>query len=239
MRELKAQLCARWDEMLLILGLEAGFFIIAEIFMAVLVHFQQTDNSVFHIGTVTALVVAVFVVVFMGIGILPVHFNLAVSMGSARKRFMPVFLLLSFLENLAAAAAAYLLSLLETQILRSAYAGIKLESRTEDFFRWKYILAACLGLAALNAFMGMLFIKLGKIAWTIIWVLWMVCCFGIPRIGHIAETAKGTVFGEICGAVIRAVSGLTEGGILAGIVIVSAGMLAVAWGMLRKQEVRI
>ena len=34
MRELKAQLCARWDEMLLILGLEAGFFIIAEIFMA-------------------------------------------------------------------------------------------------------------------------------------------------------------------------------------------------------------
>lgn len=239
MRELKAQFCARRGELFLILGVEAGFFILGEILFAVIMHTEGSENTVFQIGTLAAVIAAAFVIGTMRISVLPLHFNLAVSMRTARKRFMPAFLLVSCLENLTAAGAAYLLSLLETRIMQTVYSGMSREFVSEYIFQWKYILAACLGLVALNMFMGMLFMKYGQIAWAGFWVLWVISTVGAPKIYKLMKQVQGTVLGDIFRSVSDFTGGFTENGILAAAVIVSLSLLAVSWIVLRRQEVKM
>ena len=232
MRELKAQFCARRGELFLILGVEAGFFILGEILFAVIMHTEGSENTVFQIGTLAAVIAAAFVIGTMGISVLPLHFNLAVSMRTA-------FLLVSCLENLTAAGAAYLLSLLETRIMQTVYSGMSREFVSEYIFQWKYILAACLGLVALNMFMGMLFMKYGQIAWAGFWVLWVISTVGAPKIYKLMKQVQGTVLGDIFRSVSDFTGGFTENGILAAAVIVSLSLLAVSWIVLRRQEVKM
>lgn len=239
MRVWKGHLYARLDEIMLMLGAELVFFAVGELMFTFVAKTQGLDGSVIPIGTLCALMAAVTIAVFMGIGVLPVHFNMAVSMGITRNRFIPVFLLVSFAENLAAAGVAFLFSFPETWVLRVVYAGVKLESFTGYVFQWKYILTACLGLAALHVFFGMLLMRLGKIAWTVLWLLWMACAVGGPGLARLAESMQETAFGKLCAAVLDMVRGFTESGILAGIVIASVVMIAASWGMLYRQEVKM
>ena len=93
MRVWKGHLYARLDEIMLMLGAELVFFAVGELMFTFVAKTQGLDGSVIPIGTLCALMAAVTIAVFMGIGVLPVHFNMAVSMGITRNRFIPVFLL--------------------------------------------------------------------------------------------------------------------------------------------------
>lgn len=223
MRELKKQWSMRWDEVLLILGAEAGSFLFGEILIAIAVNIANSE-TVLEMGTLLSLAIPLFLMLFMGVGVLAVCFNTGISMGDTRKRLISMTFAMSFLEYLMMAGIAYLLHHLELWILRVFYAGMENEVNLEAIFRFKYILPVCLVMVAVQAFFGTLVLKFGKSAFWIIWIIYMVAVVGLPRFAN-GAAAKMTVR-------------MTESGVLAGMAAGSAVFIIVSYFLLRKQQVQ-
>lgn len=237
MRELKRQFCMRWDEMLLVLGLEAGFFLLGEIMLGIIVHGLGEKESVVPLGTIMALLVPVVLMLFVGMSSLPLYFNMAVGMGSVRRHVVPAMLGMSMLINIVAAWMAYVFYYLEKWIFHVVYSGIVNEIDLQFVFRWKYILPACLAVVAVNAIMGALFLKYGKIAFTIFWILWMVGFIGGPRAWKYLQGAQDHVVYQVLKKIGDLFFGFSERGILTAVAVASAAVIFTAWMLLRKQQV--
>jgi len=70
MRVWKGHLYARLDEIMLMLGAELVFFAVGELMFTLVAKTQGLDGSVIPIGTLCALMAAVTIAVFMGIGLI-------------------------------------------------------------------------------------------------------------------------------------------------------------------------
>ena len=239
MREIKRQFCMRWDEFLMILVMEAGFFLFGEIILWIVVYGLEEKESIFPMGTLLALFAPIFVMVFVGMSSLPLYFNMAVGMGAARRHVVPAMIGMSLLIDIGAAWTAYLFYYLEQWIFGILYAGIEVEMSLQFVFRWKYILPVCLAVVAFNVLVGALFMKYGKIAFTIFWILWMVFCIGGPRLAHLMAGAQDNAFLRVCRKIAELIGGFSERGILTAVVLVSVVLIAASWILLRKQQVDI
>lgn len=239
MREIKRQFFVRWDELLMILVMEAGFFLFGEILLGIVVYGLGEKESIFPMGTLLALFVPVFVMIFIGMSSLPLYFNTAVGMGAVRRHVVPAMYCISLLTNVVAAWTAYLFYYLEQWIFGVLYAGIEIEMDIQFVFQWKYILPVCLAVLGVNALMGALFLKYGKIAFTVFWILWMVVFIGGPRLGHFLESTHDNAFLRMCRKIVELIRGFSERGILTIVAVVSAVLMLVSWMLLRKQQVDV
>lgn len=237
--DIKKQFCLRWDEIVLVPGLELGAFLLGELMMVIAVYGMGEKDSIFPLGTVMAIVVPGMLMVFLGMSSLPLYFNILVSMGMSRRRLLPALFGFAFLQNILGVGIAYLFCLLEKWIMQIAYAGIQIEVDLQFLFQWKYIVPVCMAVVALNAVMGALFLKYGNKVYTIFWVLWMMVCIGGQRMGHMLESGQDHAFSRICRRVVDLFYGFSEGGILMAAVLISAGLMAVAYRMLCKQQVML
>ena len=102
MREIKRQFFMRWDELLMVLVMEAGFFLFGEIILGIVVYGVGERESIFPMGTLLALFVPLFVMVFIGMSSLPLYFNIALGMGAVRRHMVPAMLSISLLIDIAA-----------------------------------------------------------------------------------------------------------------------------------------
>lgn len=237
MREIKKQICLRWDEMLLVLVMEAGMFLLGEILLGFVVYGLGEKESVFPLGTLMALLVPAFVMMFLGMSSLPFHFNISVSMGTPRRYVVPAMLVTSLFIDVAAAWATYLFYSLEKGIFQIAYAGIEVETDLGFVFQWKYILPVCLLVVALNALTGAMFLKFGKKVFTIFWILWMVVFIGGPRMMHLLDDhTKKNAFLSVCRKIVDLLD-FSERGILTAAVCLAVVLAAAAWMVLRRQQV--
>lgn len=237
MRELKKQFHIGWDVVLFDLGMVAAFFLVGEIIVGVSVYVFGEVESVFLGGTLLALIMVPFVQILVGTSMMALHFNIAVSMGTTRRRVVPAFMVFVFLGELLAVGVAYLLYHLEKWIFSIAYTGMDVELDFGFVFRWNYILLACFAIVALNMLMGALFLKYGKKALTVFWIIWMVACIGMPRLAHMLKSTQDNAFLRVCRKVLDVLYGFTENGILTGVFLCSAVFILLAWLMLRKQQV--
>ena len=55
--DIKKQFCLRWDEIVLVPGLELGVFLLGELMMVIAVYGMGEKDSIFPLGTVMAIVV--------------------------------------------------------------------------------------------------------------------------------------------------------------------------------------
>lgn len=237
LREIKKQFFMRWDEMVLIPVLEAGLFLFGELILVFAVRGMGETDSIFPLGTLMALTVPVFIMLFLGMGSLPLYFNLLVGMGMTRKRLIPMIFGFSFLKNIIGMWIAYLFYHLETWMFRSAYAGIRNELDLRFVFQWKYIIPVGMVVVALDVLMGALWLKYGKKALTIFWILWMAIFIGGPRIVRMLNHGKEGVFLNVCRKIADLFSGCSESGIIILVIAVSAGLIVVAYSILCKQQV--
>lgn len=235
--DLKRQFCMRWEELVLILGMESIFFLFGEILLGIVVYGLGEKESIVPAGTILAVTIPVFLMVVMGIGSLPLCFNLSVAMGATRKRTLPASFIVSLFQNGLAVFLLYVFFWLERWIMRVAYAGIRVELDMRYLFQWKYMVPACFALSAFHALMGALVLKYGTKVFTIFWVLWMAVFIGGPRIGRMMEQGRNFPFLQVCRKAVSIVSHLSETGIL---LIVTGGSILlvwVSWMLLRRQQV--
>lgn len=237
MKELKKQLVMRWDEILAVFGLQVFAFLFGEVIIAAVVHFSGED-TIFELGTMMTLMGVMILMVIFGMTVTEICFNIGIGMGGVRKRLVPAIYLVTFLETFLAYFVAYFFHQLELWIFRTFYSGMNNEIDFGFLFQWNYILAICLAMTAVRAFLGMLFVRYGKVAFWIFWMLWIVVCVGIPRGKEVWKRCQDTVVVRGIDSFLDAIGKITENTILWGITGISVFLLFLSYFLLRRQQVR-
>lgn len=174
-----------------LLGL-VGAFVFGVILVAIIMFTDDDPGSWFCMGTLIACLVLVAAVLFTSAFSYPQEFMLALSMGRTRKEFMVSY----YLRSLVNLLMGWLMILLLHQIELRSYTLIYYRYANEIFFSfltdWRVLTPIFLLLPVLSMFLGALYGKYGKKGLFAFYVLWIFCCFVLPRMFH-DEPSEGVL----------------------------------------------
>lgn len=215
----------------------AAGFLFGELMLFLIMLLDDNPGPWFCMGTVIALIMLlVTTVLFYGIGYTGA-FSLALSMGCTRRRFV-----LDYSGKvLAHLVLGYLMVLglyrLELVIGGAAFPDYPLETELGFLTDWRIVLAGIAGMLLSALFVGAMFGRFGRKAGLIVYLVWMFCCFVVPKIFS-AEPADEGLFDQAALVTRSALLRMPAAGwyTLGAIAVVS--MLATVILMARKQMVR-
>ena len=218
--------------LLIVLG-----FLFGEILLFLIMFLEDDPGSWFCMGTVIALVMLlVTTVLFYGVGYTGA-FSLALSMNCTRRRFILDYsgkilahLVLGYLLVLG-------LYLLELLIGHAAFPDYPLEQELSFLTDWRFVLAGIAGMLLSALFVGAMFGRFGRKAGLIVYLVWMFCCFVVPKI-FTAEPGGEGVFDQAALLTQSALLRMPMAGWLTLGAIAAVSMLATVVVMARKQMVR-
>ena len=218
--------------LLIVLG-----FLFGEILLFLIMFLEDDPGSWFCMGTVIALVMLlVTTVLFYGVGYTGA-FSLALSMNCTRRRFLLDY----SLKILAHLVLGYLLVLglylLELLIGHAAFPDYPLEAELSFLTDWRVVLAGIAGMLLSALFVGAMFGRFGRKAGLIVYLVWMFCCFVVPKI-FTAEPGGEGVFDQAALLTQSALLRMPMAGWLTLGAIAAVSMLATVVVMARKQMVR-
>lgn len=148
--------------------------------LACLIIYTGDETTWFCMGTVMAMIILVITSALSGLGYHS-EFMLALSMGRTRKEFMGSYAL----RNLLSVGAGYLLILVLYHVEMAVYPLLfpTLSNEVEFTFVTSWWLPLFIPLlTAFSMFIGALYSRFGKKWGWVLWVIWMACCFGLPRL---------------------------------------------------------
>lgn len=218
--------------LLIVLG-----FLFGEIMLFLIMFLEDDPGTWFCMGTVIALVMLlVTTVLFYGVGYTGA-FSLALSMNCTRRRF-----LLDYSGKiLAHLVLGYLLVLgfyrLELLVGNAAFPDYPLEAELGFLTDWRVVLAGIAGMLLSALFVGAMFGRFGRKAGLIVYLVWMFCCFVVPKI-FTAEPGGEGVFDQAALLTQSALLRMPMAGWLTLGAIAAVSMLATVVVMARKQMVR-
>lgn len=218
--------------LLIVLG-----FLFGEILLFLIMFLDDDPGSWFCMGTVIALVMLlVTTVLFYGVGYTGA-FSLALSMNCTRRRFLLDY----SLKILAHLVLGYLLVLglyrLELLVGNAAFPDYPLEAELSFLTDWRVVLAGIAGMLLSALFVGAMFGRFGRKAGLIVYLVWMFCCFVVPKI-FTAEPGGEGVFDQAALLTQSALLRMPMAGWLTLGAIAAVSMLATVVVMARKQMVR-
>lgn len=218
--------------LLIVLG-----FLFGEILLFLIMFLEDDPGSWFCMGTVIALVMLlVTTVLFYGVGYTGA-FSLALSMNCTRRRFLLDY----SLKILAHLVLGYLLVLgfyrLELLVGNAAFPDYPLEAELGFLTDWRVVLAGIAGMLLSALFVGAMFGRFGRKAGLIVYLVWMFCCFVVPKI-FTAEPGGEGVFDQAALLTQSALLRMPMAGWITLGAIAAVSMLATVVVMARKQMVR-
>ena len=218
--------------LLIVLG-----FLFGEILLFLIMFLEDDPGTWFCMGTVIALVMLlVTTVLFYGVGY-TVAFSLALSMNCTRQRFLLDY----SLKILAHLVLGYLLVLglyrLELLVGHAAFPDYPLEAELSFLTDWRVVLAGIAGMLLSALFVGAMFGRFGRKAGLIVYLVWMFCCFVVPKI-FTAEPGGEGVFDQAALLTQSALLRMPMAGWITLGAIAAVSMLATVVVMARKQMVR-
>lgn len=218
--------------LLIVLG-----FLFGEIMLFLIMFLEDDPGTWFCMGTVIALVMLlVTTVLFYGVGYTGA-FSLALSMNCTRRRFLLDY----SLKILAHLVLGYLLVLglyrLELLVGNAAFPDYPLEAELGFLTDWRVVLAGIAGMLLSALFVGAMFGRFGRKAGLIVYLVWMFCCFVVPKI-FTAEPGGEGVFDQAALLTQSALLRMPMAGWLTLGAIAAVSMLATVVVMARKQMVR-
>ena len=218
--------------LLIVLG-----FLFGEILLFLIMFLEDDPGTWFCMGTVIALVMLlVTTVLFYGVGYTGA-FSLALSMNCTRRRFILDY----SLKILAHLVLGYLLVLglyrLELLVGNAAFPDYPLEAELGFLTDWRVVLAGIAGMLLSALFVGAMFGRFGRKAGLIVYLVWMFCCFVVPKI-FTAEPGGEGVFDQAALLTQSALLRMPMAGWITLGAIAAVSMLATVVVMARKQMVR-
>ena len=218
--------------LLIVLG-----FLFGEILLFLIMFLEDDPGTWFCMGTVIALVMLlVTTVLFYGVGYTGA-FSLALSMNCTRRRFLLDY----SLKILAHLVLGYLLVLgfyrLELLVGNAAFPDYPLEAELGFLTDWRFVLAGIAGMLLSALFVGAMFGRFGRKAGLIVYLVWMFCCFVVPKI-FTAEPGGEGVFDQAALLTQSALLRMPMAGWITLGAIAAVSMLATVVVMARKQMVR-
>ena len=237
----KRQLKSTYDHAILSYVMSILGFLAAMVMWLVLRGVLRKEAQYVPLGTVMALGLCGLCILFSQIFQTKLLFALEISMGSTRRIFFLSYLLVQALYNAGNYILLVLLILLEKKTRPFLITqDIAVGKKAEQIWSWtiRYGFPALLIFTIISVLCGTLLMYFGKVAGTILWVLWMALCLGGPNIADAITEAPNSVLGKI-GLGITGVMSFFSGatGMIVGIVIVIA-VLVIIYCMIQKQAVQ-
>ena len=221
----------RKAELLQFLGITAVGYLIGLIVVFIVMNVAK-DNTCATAGTMLAVTAFAFIhlfgITFSFIG----DFNMAISLGETRKRFVAGYALFNLLEIAVLELEIVVFGVVEKFLLENAFPQSVMEIDLTTFFSWKYLLGTMLILETVELFFGAIILKYGMKAFWVLWAVWMIGCL-VPINIEKNEKLSGTLarLGILLGGKI------TSQGIAALVIAVTIIMVMITWKILRKQRV--
>lgn len=165
------------------------------------------------------------------------QFNNAVGMSRTRREFFIGSLLCASLSAVLGIVSLYVVAWTEQLRLRYWWGGYPCETGFLVSFTPPVIIFFMLAVIVLSQFIGVLFLRFGKLVFWVLWTFWMLGAILIPRIIDDVEEDRQTTFSGIGHAVVRIVSSLPLFAWLLIGTVVLAGLLVISYRMLMRQQV--
>ncbi len=239
-RAFKQVLKVRGSELLIFAGIAGISIAIAIVLMLVIILVEGSQTFYVNMSAVLVLVVGIMLFFALGVNFLSKDFNMAVSMGKARKYFVLsryVFLVLELLVVFGIAGVAYLVEpMIYQMIFPTAVCEIDV---SRVMFQPIILISALLCLPAMVLLFGALSMRFGKKFFWAGWTLWMLSCFGIPKMIPVCIEQPDSLPGKISRAVISFFANGTTMGIILTFVGIAVLCMAAAMYFFRRQRVTV
>lgn len=192
----------------------------------------------FAMGTVIGGMCALMFLLIMSMVQISIHFNAQISMGSTRKQFIISWLVVGITEAVAAVLLVTGICFCENKLFGVIYSGIPNEINFLPYLL-KYGVLAAMAATILGNFCGTLVMRFGKVAFWILWALWMFGCLGLPRITEAIEEAPNSFYGKVGSGIGHFLQGIPVSMWVILVLGICGAALAVTYGILRKQPVTV
>lgn len=233
---IKKQIAVTWRDWLVMSAILLGCAVFGKILFAITAYFDKETVSYFPLATVLISIVAVMYGGIMAAVQISMCFNIEVAMGCTRKHYFCSFYIASFVGNLISYVLILGVNVLENAMNKTLYPTWASEIDTLPYIL-KWGIPALVLVTIIGGLCGTLMMRFGKIAFWIMWAIWMIGCIGGPQISDAVEEAPDSVYGRIglaigAGLSLVPVNAWICVGVLAGVL-----SLAGAWFIIRKQQV--
>lgn len=217
------------DGMGIISAIIGGAWLVGMIIVALILNFAKNlPNSYFNAGTVFALVIGGFYVLITDFMFFAINFNIAVSMGISRKRFLINGSIVLFVQHLIYIALLFVLSKLEMLLAALFYPNL---DRVKDIMNIDGIMllqmvGGVLALIAVSIFIGALLQRFGKTAF---WIMWGIYMFF--AIGGVGLTSMSKTNGGLINSVVHTVGNILKNTTFAGWLTIIAVLCSILAGV--------
>lgn len=182
---IKKQFLSKYPDTGLMLIMSLGGFITGKLLLTAILFFDKSTNTYFPVAATLSGVMILIYTGLNGVAFLCYYFRFQIPMGITRKQFLASYYIVSFMEIAIGFLITLFLCWVDNKTNAYFYPVFTCEA---DILPWvlKYgmILATVVMLAAV--FCGTLILKYGKKAGWILWALWMIGCFTLPRMSDAA-----------------------------------------------------
>lgn len=188
-----------------------GFGLFGTVFFEVVMRVSESHSEnpeTFEMAFLMALIAFMGIALLFGMLLLQRQFETAVGMSRTRKSVFIGSLACAFTTSLCGTAALYFSALTEQLRLRYWWSGYPCESHYFAAFTPMVLIFFLLAFTVLAQFIGVLFLRFGKAAFYVIWLLWMIGCFIIPRALDDLEKERDTLLSNIGLTLKQFISGL-------------------------------
>ena len=162
----------------------AGFFLLGVGMVLVIMHADDDPGAWFCMGTLLACIALLVVQLIFSAFSYAQEFSLALSFGRTRTAFMGAYALRIVLRMV----LGWLLILGLHRIELALYPRLFPQYGNEIYFgfltNWRIMVPIFLGLPVLSMFIGALYGHFGKKGLWLFYIVWLFCCFVLPRMFH-------------------------------------------------------
>jgi len=175
------------------LAILLGAFVLGFLMVLLIMHTDDDPGTWFCMGTLIAGIVLCFAsVVTYGFGYFQ-EFQLALSMGRGRSAFLGAYALRLLLHLLIGYAIVLGIYQIELAIYPALFPQYSNEIAFDFLYNWRVILPVLLGVLLLTLFIGSLYGRYGKKGMIFFYILWIFCCFILPRMVDADPTSTGAL----------------------------------------------
>lgn len=229
---LKKQFMVQWQDSLVAAAVMCGAWLFGIVLHALLHRYEP--GKTFPMGTLLAVIAALFFTLFMEIGKITLYFNMEVAMGQTRQTFYATHVVCGLAWALLYTAVLILLCAAE----RALYVRIYPAKAGIDLFAyvWRWAFPVLAALNAFGDFSGVLLMRFGRTAGWFLWGFWMVLSLGVPRVFEAANESPDSGFGRLGGVFLRIARAVPPGWQQAIPLLLAAAAFAGTWAFLRRQQ---
>jgi len=221
----------------ILLAAVAGGTAVGIVMVCIIMHVDSDPGSWFCMGTVFGCLIGIVFQLIYGAFGYSTEFQLALAMGVIRRDFMVSYFVRSLINSLLVLLLAALIYQLEVHLYTALFPQYGNDADFSFLFTPKVLLIAAPAMSLVPMFLGSLYSRYGKKGMAVFYVVWLFCCFVLPRMFH-DEFSNGVL--DQVAFHLRQVILMVPGTVWAGLGVAAAAAMVTATVIFgRTQQVKL